>query len=1022
MEERKNLLELLKSNLQKEERLEKFLKRSQYAEEAKEMGDYISGIKSFDYFKGSLNYFDPDYKSKILEINDEFTHKTYEVFLYDNTLIFGNLEEKDEIFHIYGKPIEDKTIIPFIVINDDFYLFLKNKNLLDKNFHLLTRLSRMKPEHRKSIIDQLTLAPKHEEVIEPSYLLTKEDLRLKFELCKETYLPEQQTIIQNLLQEIHDGKSKAYQKLKFILNISPVYRDKEELSYEELRESLDRKLYKLDKVKDVLCNFLITRNYTQNKNLKLLLVGNPGTGKTSIARAVAEAYNLPYNVIPLQSITTSLDLKGTDSTYEFSEPGLLTQAFYTMKTTEGIIVLDEIDKMGYSPKEGNPYSAILDFLDNSSYDQYLEFPLDTSNTIVIATANSTDKLTPQVLDRFKIINIDDYTQEDKVYIAKNYLLPEILEDLPEKFRDKIEIPENVIKSIIENYCDDFGIRKLRSNLEKLVRDTLNQFFKDENLERIEIEEKDLENSLKDIVDKNNPIIIYNRNKKKYPKATQDLIEKLIRDQANPSTLADEKEKNKKLLNYLVHIIPDKNYEMLFDEDKFFDEVNKTHYGMEEIKSSIAKTFYLNSLQDKKITDERILIHGSPGTGKSSIVESLSKALNIPLVKISVNGVMNVSYIKGINRQFNNSDAGVLVQELAKLDRPNAIVWLDEVDKITSQGISNILLELLDDAKTFTDLYLGVPIDLSNILFIATANDVSKIDPIVLDRFKKISLSHYSPDEKLTIAQNYLIPELSQKYSKEIVMDKEDINFLIDNYCPNPGIRELKHYLSDIVRNKLFNERGLDTYKITREDVIKTVGEKPISLEAFPNRKRPGLVKGLAVANVGYGFPTVIESLVLKNSKEIKVTGLLRESIIESIKLAVSYIEENFNYNFSDKGLHVHFSRGSIEKDGTSAGVAILISILSTIFNKEVSGDYAFTGEIDLFGNVYAVGGINEKVQGALRSECSTVFIPDENYQNLKSDEKFLELSKQINIIPVNHIDEVVQVVLPSILEENIVKL
>lgn len=328
--------------------------------------------------------------------------------------------------------------------------------------------------------------------------------------------------------------------------------------------------------------------------------------------------------------------------------------------------------------------------------------------------------------------------------------------------------------------------------------------------------------------------------------------------------------------------------------------------------------------------------------------------------------------------------------------------------------SNVLLDLLDDSSAFTDDFLGIPVDLSNTMFISTANDICDTDCWLLDRFTVIHVDGYTPAEKEHILQEYLIPKLKVEFHEiglQIGVRPEVGRQLIAEYCIEGGVRDLNRAIRQLVDYKLFTSPEQAKLQIELEDLAGCLGPKPLPRGNLIKENIAGAAMALAVTGGGSGLAFSVQSVIVPG-EELTITGLARECVVDSVKLARTYIRTHYlsGKNF---GLHLHFGEGSVPKDGPSAGVSIFMSILSALFQTPIATNTAYTGEIDLQGYIFPVGGIRAKIQAAERYGCSRVFIPAENYIRLTDEERE---GLSVHIIPVHHISEVADALLPRLAE------
>ena len=955
-------------------------------------------------------------------LKDEDT--SFDVCINSETIIQIAACDKGHEIYTIGSSVHDKFVAK-IVCSYEFYKMFDSIVNIKEKYSLMKKFLELALGQQKSIVQQLS-GKKYgintdEDVVRFKKL---DELRLKFDICRETYTHQQQRDIENLFAEcsgvMKPGKSLL--KLKYILNITPTISAKSVPNRNSIMETLNKRLYKLDKVKTEIVEAIIASKYTQNHGLRLLLVGSPGTGKTTIIKAIAEAYGLPYDVIHLNGANSALEIKGTDSSYDGSDAGKLVKSFYQLGTTEAVIGLDEIDKMASGGKDGNPADALLDTLSDEHvcYDAFLETGIDTHNTIYIATANSTNGIPEFLLNRFKVIMVDDYDDDDKVVIAQEYVIPQLLKTYDLSKTD-IVFPADVLLYMVKRFCSDNGVRGLKEGVHSIIRMIINCWDEVGKRTSVIVDSEMVNNRLEPIADTSNVQLRYHRNKELFSENVRDEIKKgltlLLTSNLNPH----EKATVSRRLEYLTSIIPEKGGFEAFDKEAFFDCVSSTHFGLLSVKEKVAKSFYAKALKKKSFSSERILLAGGPGIGKSSICKSIAKGLGIPYVKISLNGVADTHMLKGFEPTWQDSDAGVIVRELAKAGTTKVLVQLDETDKLGKMNgvnVSNALIDLLDNSSEFTDVFLGVPLDLSNVLFIATANDLSAMEPWLLDRFSIIQLDGYTYADKEQILDKYLLPKLDAEYAEvgiKFSITNEAKSILLKDYCTSFGVRDLEKAVDRIVNDKLYRAMDAEHVCIDANDIFASLGSKPIPRGNLLKKNVPGFSKALAVSGNNSGMSFSIESAIIPSDNYTCITGLPKESAIDSVKLAKTYIRTHFLPDNEDFGVHLHFGEGAVVKDGPSAGVAIMVSMLSAVFNMPVEGNVAYTGEIDLFGNVFAIGGTLAKIQAAEQSGCSKVFIPRDNYDQLSKEETE---QFSVEIIPVDHVNEVINTVLPKIHDES----
>lgn len=448
-----------------------------------------------------------------------------------------------------------------------------------------------------------------------------------------------------------------------------------------------------------------------------------------------------------------------------------------------------------------------------------------------------------------------------------------------------------------------------------------------------------------------------------------------------------------------------------------------HYGLEKVKERILE--YLAVRQLAKKGDVPILcLVGPPGTGKTSIAQSVARALNKKYVRISLGGVHDEAEIRGHRKTYVGAMPGRIAMALKQAGVNNPVMLLDEVDKVGNDYRGDpfaALLEVLDSDQNgkFRDNYIEIPIDLSNVLFIATANTTSTIPRPLLDRMEVIEISSYTENEKVHIAREHLIPKQLEKngfQKDQIVISDRALEKIIMNYTKEAGVRGLERKIGDICRKsaKKVLTTGKRTVKITDKNLEKYLG-KPLYIQDTANPKDEiGIVTGLAWTSVG-GVTLSVEVNVLPGTGKFELTGQLGDVMKESAQAGISYIRSMISEYGVDKefftthDIHIHIPEGAVPKDGPSAGITMATAMISAIIKRKVKADVAMTGEITLRGRVLPVGGLKEKVLAAKIAKMKMVIVPAANKQDIEELEK--EITDGLDIRFVSNMDEVLHLAL-----------
>lgn len=454
-------------------------------------------------------------------------------------------------------------------------------------------------------------------------------------------------------------------------------------------------------------------------------------------------------------------------------------------------------------------------------------------------------------------------------------------------------------------------------------------------------------------------------------------------------------------------------------------LDKDHYGLDKVKTRIIESLAVYK-RNPEYAGQIICLYGPPGVGKTSIVKSLAKSMNRNYVRVALGGIHDEAEIRGHRKTYIGAMTGRIIDALIKSGSMNPIILLDEIDKIGNDykgDPSSALLEALDPEQnsSFTDHYIDFPIDLSKVLFITTANDVSTVSAPLYDRMEVIELNSYTADEKFNIAKKHLIKKELLKHNispKEFKISDTALYKIIDCYTKEAGVRGLEKQISNLCRKAATAlEEGETVFKVTPKNLNKFLGiekyEKDLSLE----KDTVGVVNGLAWTQVG-GTMLPIEVSALKGTGKLELTGNLGDVMKESAKTAVSYIryksdEYGIDSDFyKTKDIHIHAPEAAISKDGPSAGLAITTAILSELTGIPIKANVAMTGEISLKGRALPIGGLKEKSMAAYKAGCDTVIIPKSNYKDLQ--EISSEVKQAVKFITVEYFDEILPIALTKV--------
>ena len=457
-----------------------------------------------------------------------------------------------------------------------------------------------------------------------------------------------------------------------------------------------------------------------------------------------------------------------------------------------------------------------------------------------------------------------------------------------------------------------------------------------------------------------------------------------------------------------------------DLDRAEQILDEDHYGLKKVKERIIQQLAVMALNRKQY-GSILLFVGAPGTGKTSIGQSIARALGREYVRISLGGIRDEAEIRGHRRTYIGAMPGRIMEGIKRSGVSNPVIVLDEVDKLAKDyggDPASALLEVLDPEQnsTFTDHYMNVPYDLSNVLFVCTANSLDTIPEPLLNRMEVINFSGYTAVEKYQIARRHLLPKaLDAMGIKKNALKVTDgaIRRIIDEYTMESGVRDLKKLINTLCRTaavQLVKNEGT-TLTVTKTNLEKYLGKKQLHHERKLSSPEPGVVTGLAWTRAG-GEILFIESKLIPGKGKMIITGQLGDVMKESIQIALSLVKSLYPKEskvLDDHDLHIHVPAGAVPKDGPSAGITLTTALASLLTGKKVSPEYAMTGEVSLRGGVMPIGGLPEKLMAAQRAGITKVLIPADNEQDL--DDVADEVKNKLEIIPVKKVTEVLKLVL-----------
>jgi ATP-dependent Lon protease len=641
-------------------------------------------------------------------------------------------------------------------------------------------------------------------------------------------------------------------------------------------------------------------------------------------------------------------------------------------------------------------------------------------------------LSKAVLNKFdKLVKVSKKVSEEGLETIKDTKEPSKVADavanqLQISLVEKQKILENLsvqnrlesLLTFIESEIEVLSVeKKIRGRVKNQMEKTQREYYLNEQLKAIQKELGETEDGKDEIQNLEEAI--------KKAKMTKEAEEKSLAELKKLKSMSPMSAESTVVRNYLDWMVSlpwGKTSKVNTDINNAKKILDEDHYGLEKVKDRILEFLAVQS-RINKIKGPILCLVGAPGVGKTSLGKSIAKATGREFVRMSLGGIRDEAEIRGHRRTYIGSLPGKIIQMMKKSGKNNPLILLDEIDKIGNDyrgDPSSALLEALDPEQnpTFNDHYLEVDYDLSNVMFVTTANTLNIPGPL-LDRMEVIRISGYTEDEKMEIAKKYLLPKQIKENglkTGEWTVSDEALKDIIRYYTRESGVRSLEREISKLARKgvKDIVTKTKDTIKIDEKNLNDYLGVKKFKYGEIENKDGTGIVTGLAWTEVG-GELLTIESVIMPGKGKMEITGKLGEVMQESVKAAKSFVRSRcLEYGiippvFEKKDIHIHVPEGATPKDGPSAGIAMVTSIVSSLTGIPVKREVAMTGEVTLRGRVLPIGGLKEKLLAALRGGIKTVLIPDENEKDLAEIPK--NVIEGLKIIPVKTVDEVLKVAL-----------
>ncbi|MCV2870920.1 endopeptidase La [Defluviimonas sp. WL0050] len=736
-------------------------------------------------------------------------------------------------------------------------------------------------------------------------------------------------------------------------------------------------------------------------------------GREKSVRALEEVMREDKQILLSSQIDPTQDDPTEDGIYK---AGVLANVLQLLKLPDGTVKV---------LVEGKSRVRITEFLSNDAYFEAAAVPLAE----LPGDKDTVDALLRSVAEEFeRYAKIKKNVPEEALQAVAEAREPARLADLvsghlgievdqKQELLETLDVAERLEKvyGLMQGEMSVLQVeKKIKSRVKTQMERTQREYYLNEQMKAIQRELGDGEegqNEINELVEK--------IKETKFSKEARDKAEAELKKLKSMSPMSAEATVVRNYLDWLLSLPWGVKSRVKKDLRKAQEVLDADHYGLEKVKERIVEYLAVQQ-RSVKMKGPILCLVGPPGVGKTSLGKSVAKATGREFIRISLGGVRDESEIRGHRRTYIGSMPGKIIQALKKAKTTNPLILLDEIDKMGQDfrgDPASAMLEVLDPEQnnTFMDHYLEVEYDLSNVMFLTTANSYNMPGPL-LDRMEIISLAGYTEDEKREIAKQHLIPKQIKNHGlrkKEFTLGDDALQEMIRTYTREAGVRNLEREISKLARKALTKivRKDVETVAVTEANLEDFLGVKKFRYGLAEKEDQIGVVTGLAWTSVG-GDLLSIEALKLPGKGRMKTTGKLGDVMKESIEAASSFvraISPEIGVKppvFETIDIHVHVPEGATPKDGPSAGVGMVTSIVSVLTQIPVHKDIAMTGEVTLRGNVLAIGGLKEKLLAALRGGVKTVLIPEENAKDLPEIPD--NVKEGLKIIPVSHVREVLK--------------
>ena len=878
-------------------------------------------------------------------------------------------------------------------------------------------IEKFNPDIQKDLCDKkILLADKKiEEPVESELALYKEPAELDaYYATVRKVIPKEfrdmyETVRYRMEKNCSSSEKRNYLKqMADILDFDWVSNaDYKKIDITELKKKIRKEHIGHRRQIEEICTEFEASNICEIAPKTFCFIGHPDTGIKQLSETIASSVASGYSVINLAGIhmRETETLTGTSKIYENARAGLIYERIKEAGV-RGVLVIEDFDLY-----DSGIRNALTPIVEKTTFiDKFVEVEIELNNMFVIVTCSDIKDIPMSLRANMTTIYFQDAEEDEIIETINKIIVPKYCAEYGIEFPARI--PDECCRTLIYKYAN-MDMNKLDSVIRSIVIKTVTKgekVFPDYNVRKIN--ELDYDNDYEKIRNEYVREITATEHKffncyDEYPKCIQEKGIKLF-EILNWGSDESQKEYARDVIHYISNIFKGDNEPLVIGS--VIEELGKTHYLQNDFGERIEAAILSKELEKNANKMVVIGLNGNAGTGKSSTAISVAKVLHRNCVKINVGGSGGAEIIKGTNKTVHNAGPSMLIKELSKSGHGSYsdVIILDEADKATPDFF-NALYEFLDPNEEYIyDQYLECHIPKNNFIVVLTFNEISCIPLPIRDRMEIIEYSNYSIQDKKVIITSYILPKLKVKFGLEdLSIDSDALDLYVNQYDILPGMREVERDFEFILMSlaRAGNGKLKDTVTINKLFLQDVLGEiRTVGLNDVPPRSvgKCGMAQALAITSGGIGVSTAVETVINPyQDKDVVVTGLLEGSCLESVSLACCFASNYMKKKLPK--LHVHMT-DAVKKDGPSAGITIVMSILSCLLENPLP-NIAFTGSIDLYGNVGPVGGVFEKCIAAERALVEKVIVPSECYRRLVDRKEIDRLN--IEVIPVNTVEEAI---------------